>query len=93
MMYPFVQLNDNTEIVHSEILEGENGGEKVKVYIETPIDGGFKSAVCYLPEYEWEEITGFTDEEISTHLKFLKSTAHLIIQFAREGGFDDAADF
>lgn len=32
MMYPFMQLNDGTEIVHSEMLpEG-----KVKVYIEMP---------------------------------------------------------
>ena len=32
MMYPFMTLEDNTEIVHSERLE--NG--EVKVYIETP---------------------------------------------------------
>lgn len=32
MMYPFMTLEDNTEIVHSEQLE--NG--EVKVYIETP---------------------------------------------------------
>ena len=37
--------------------------------------------------------TGFTDEEISTHLKFLNPAAHLIISFAREGGFENAADF
>jgi len=88
-MYPFVQLNDETEIVHSEILEGD----RVRVYIETPVDGGFKSAVCYLPEYKWEGIKGFTDGEIRKHHEFIESTAHLIIRFAREGGFDDAADF
>ena len=32
MLYPFITLSDDTEIVHSEILC--NG--KVKVYIETP---------------------------------------------------------
>ena len=32
MMYPFMTLNDETEIVHSEMLP--NG--KVKVYIEKP---------------------------------------------------------
>ena len=32
MMYPFMTLNDETEIVHSEMLQ--NG--KVKVYIEKP---------------------------------------------------------
>ena len=47
MMYPFMTLEDNTEIVHSELLQD---GKSVKVYIEKPIDGGFCSAECYLPE-------------------------------------------
>ena len=89
MMYPFIKLNDNTEIVHSELLENR----KVKVYIEKPIYGGFNSAICYLPEYQWEEITGFTNDEISKYQKILESTAHLIIRFASEGGFDNAAGF
>ena len=89
MMYPFMQLDDETEIVHSEALA--NG--KVKVYIEKPIYGGFKSATCYLPEYKWVEITGFTDDEIDNYHKILESTAHLIIRFANEGGFDNAANF
>ena len=74
MMYPFIQLEDNTEIVHSEILFDN----KVKVYIEKPIDGGFKSATCYLPEYKWDEITGFTDDEINKYQKIIESTAHLM---------------
>jgi len=89
MMYPFMQLEDNTEIVHSELL----ADNKVKVYIEKPIEGGFKSAICYLPEYKWDEITGFTDNEINEYHKILESTAHLIIRFAGEGGFDNAAGF
>ena len=32
MIYPFMTLNDNTEIVHSEM----NSEGKVKVMIETP---------------------------------------------------------
>ena len=74
MMYPFIQLEDNTEIVHSEILE--HG--KVKVYIEKPVESGFKSAVCYLPEYKWDEITGFTNDDIDEYHRILESTAHLI---------------
>ena len=89
MMYPFMQLEDNTEIVHSEILEDE----KVRVYIEKPIKGGFQSAYCYLPKYEWEEINGFTQTEIEKYQEILQSMAHLIIRFAKEGGFDNASNF
>jgi len=87
-MYPFLQLEDKTEIVHSEILEDE----KVKVYIERPVDGGFYSAICFLPQYSWEEIVGFSSEDIDVFQELLESTAHLIIRFAKEGGFDNAAN-
>lgn len=49
MMYPFITLDDDTEIVHSEMREDGT----VKVYMEKPVDGGFHSATCILPNYEW----------------------------------------
>lgn len=90
MMYPFLTLDDNTEIVHSEMLaEG-----RVKVYLEKPDEkDGFHSAVCYLPGYEWRDISGFQQEEIDRYQKVIESTAHLILQFSQEGGFDSAAGF
>ena len=89
MMYPFIKLEDDTEIVHSELLENE----QVKVYIEKPVPGGFHSATCYLPEYRWDETNGFTDNDIDKYQEILESTAHLIIRFAQDGGFDNAANF
>lgn len=45
MMYPYLILNDDTEIVHSEM----KPDGRVKVYIETPDEkDGFHSATCYL---------------------------------------------
>ena len=89
MMYPFIKLEDDTEIVHSELLENE----QVKVYIEKPVLGGFHSAICFLPEYRWAEINGFRDKDIDNYHEILESTAHLIIRFAQDGGFDNAANF
>jgi len=88
LMYPFLQLNDQTEIVHSHMLDDGS----VKVYIEKPIDGGFQSAVCFLPEYRWQEINGFENTDIQSFQSLLESVAHLIIQFSQEGGFDHAAN-
>jgi hypothetical protein len=88
-MYPFLKLEDNTEIVHSEWLSDE----KVKVYIEQPVEGGFKSAICYLPGYEWTEVEGFSEIEISKYQEILESTAHLLIRFSRGGGFENATNF
>ncbi len=84
MMYPFLTLEDKTEIVHSELLEGG----KIKLYIEKPDEKDcFHNAVCYLPDYKWSDINGFTDSEISKYREIIKSTAGLIIERAAEGGF------
>ena len=90
MMYPFLQIDGDTEIVHSDMLP--NG--EVKVYIEKPdAKDGFHHATCFLPEYRWENINGFTDEEMKRYQEVIESTAHLIIEFSQQGGFDHAASF
>ncbi|MEE3462274.1 MAG: hypothetical protein VZR00_10405 [Lachnospiraceae bacterium] len=90
MMYPFMTLNDGTEIVHSETLPDG----RVKVYIEKPdAKDCFHHATCYLPQYTWEDIFGFSDEEIKNYQEFIESTAHLIIKFAKEGGLENASGF
>ena len=83
MMYPYLTLNDNTEITHSEMKEDG----RVKVYIETPDEeGGFHSAVCWLPQYSWENIQGYTETEIAYYQELLRNNAHLILEFSQEGG-------
>ncbi|MDE6744190.1 MAG: hypothetical protein K2J95_09970 [Lachnospiraceae bacterium] len=90
MMYPFMTLDDDTEIVHSELLEDN----KVKVYIEKPdAEDCFHHMTCYLPKYELEEVYGFSQSEIDKYMEIIKSTAHLIMQFSKEGGFENASGF
>ena len=88
MMYPFLQIDGDTEIVHSDVLPS---GE-VKVYVEKPdAKDGFHHASCFLPPYRWEDVEGFTGEEIARYQEVIESTAHLIIEFAQQGGFENAA--
>ena len=88
MMYPFMTLNDETEIVHSEMTDGI-----VKVYIETPDEKlCFKHATCWLPEYKWEDIFGYTDEEMKYLKDLVNSEAHLIIEFSQTGGLLNASN-
>lgn len=92
MLYPFMTLDDGTEIVHSEAYYDDEK-EVVKVEIEKPIEGGFRSAVLLLPEYKWEDVEGFSDEDISKLQELIESLAHIIIRLAREGGFENASGF
>ncbi len=90
MMFPFLTLDDQTEIVHSEM----RADGTVKVYMEKPdAKDCFHSATCILPGYKWQDIEGFTHEEISRYQQVIESTAHLILRFSQEGGFDNAAGF
>lgn len=90
MVYPFLTLDDGTEIVHSHEL---NNGT-VKVYVEKPdAKDCFHSFECYLPAYEIKNVEGFSQEEVDKYMEVIKSTAHLIIEFARDGGFENASSF
>ena len=82
MMYPFMTLNDDTEITHSEM--HEDG--RVKVYIETPDENdGFHNAVCWLPDYTWEQINGYSESQMQYFRELLRDNAHLILEFHRMG--------
>lgn len=86
-MYPFLTLDDDTEIVHSEMKPDGT----VKVYMERPdIKLVFCHATCYIPGYRWEDIVGFTQKDIDRFQEVIESTAHLILQFSQEGVYKNA---
>ena len=90
MIYPFMTLNDNTEIVHTEM----DSDGKVKVLIETPDEKlGFKQATCILPDFEWINISGYSDTELNYLKELVASETHLILEFSQTGGFDNASGF
>lgn len=66
MMYPFLTLDDGTEIVHSQILDDG----KVQVYIEKPDSKDcFRSASCFIPGYVWKDVKVFSGNEIAKYKK------------------------
>ncbi len=90
MMYPFLTLDDGTEIVHSET----KPDGRVKVYFEKPdAKDCFHHATCWLPGYEWEDVFGFTPGEMTRLKEVVRSVAHLILEFAETGGFENASGF
>ncbi len=90
MVYPFMTLDDGTEIVHSEMKEDGS----VKVYIEkADANDCFHHATCWLPAYKWEDIFGFHDEEMARYKEIIESTAHLILRFSKGGGLEHASGF
>ena len=90
MMYRYLTLADGTEVVHSDML----AGGRVKVLFERPdaVDG-FHDATCYLPDYTWEDVSGFSPADLERNERLLKSVAHIIMELAQEGCFDRASGF
>lgn len=91
MLYTFIELPDETIISHSEILN-RNGMEQVRVYIETPDEKNcFNHAVYWLPEGKWEEVIGYTTEQLGYFQDFVESEKALIFEFAKNGGLEHAS--
>ena len=69
MMYPFMTLDDGTEIVHSDMLDA--GREQV--YIEKPDEKDcFHNATCILPTYQWQDVNGFTEFDLTRYQKIIE---------------------
>ena len=89
MLYPFMTLDDNTEIVHSEMRDDGS----VQVCCERPVFQDLKTAYCDIPGYRWYDDENFTEDELSELTKVLKTVSHLILKYARNGGFLNASGF
>lgn len=81
MLYPYMTLIDETEIVYSQLI-GHGSAEKVIVHFERPTENGFDSARCELPDYRWVLQDGYSDREISAFEEFLKKNARQIWEYA-----------
>lgn len=77
MMYPFMTLNDETEIVYSD--RKEDG--TVKIYLETPDEkDGFHNMTCYLPSFEIKEVNGYSTKQVETFMEIVRSKENLIME-------------
>lgn len=81
MMYPYMTLDDDTEIVHSELKEDGT----VKVYIETPdTKGGFYNASCILPDGKWIDVVGYSESRMDYFKQLIKNNTQMIMKSAKE---------
>ena len=86
MMYPYMTLADETEVVHSQIIK-EGKIEKVEVHFERPTENGFDSVRFELPSYNILYQEGnYTEEEIELFKTVVEHGAPSFYRWAREGG-------
>ena len=77
MMYPFMTLDDETEIVFSD--RKEDG--TVKIYLETPDEkDGFHNMTCYLPSFEIKEVNWYSTKQVEAFMEIVRSKENLIME-------------
>ena len=79
MMWSYVSLPDETQIAYSDIREDGT----VLVGIERPSDMGFDSARCVLPSYVWQNVEGFTEQEMTQLDALVRDNAPFIFELAQ----------
>ena len=84
MEYPFITLDNGTQISHSEMLADRS----VLVYIRKD---AFHRAVLVLPAQEWREVTGFMADELAQFKRVILKMTPLILEFSQKGGFRGAS--
>ena len=93
MMYPYMTLEDGTEVVHSDLKEAPDGPH-VLVHFERPSADGFGSVRFELPTYEltlWEG--AFSEEELAELRGFLQANAQSHLPVRRPGRASDCLAF
>lgn len=78
-MYPLAETDEGIEMTYSKP-KMRNGKLWAQVCVERFCDINFQSAWCILPEYRWEDVDGFTDEELEMLTAEIKKREHLIFK-------------
>lgn len=84
MMYPYMILSDETDVVYSNLLIDEDGQEYLEVHFERPMLHGFDSARCRIPEYRWLYNDGYSEEDITSFTDLIKQAEKDLFERAKE---------
>ena len=89
MKYPFMTLENETEINHTELMPNS----KVRVYIETPdAEDCFHHLTVWLPDFEIEEVYRYDEAEAAQYLQIVRDNQSAIMEAAERGALELAAD-
>ena len=74
MVFPIITLDDGTEFVRSETMPDG----RVRIDVERPdAELCFKTATCWLPGFTWENVFGFTPEEVGELQEIVESKVRM----------------
>lgn len=92
MLYPFMTLDDGTEIVYSDTMNID-GEDKVRIEFErwNADRDAFDSMECLLPNGKMTKVIGFTKEEADYYQEKMIALQDMILECSREDTENDYA--
>ncbi len=83
MYWGYMSFEDGTEVTYSETREDGTVG----VWVETPVEGGFNSAHCWLPGFRWDVVRSYSAEAMEWIDTLIKNNAIIILDMSEEKTF------
>ena len=85
MLYPFMTMDDGTEIVYSEIIKIDDK-DNVRIEFErwNDVRDAFDSMECLLPDGKMSKVIGFSQEEANYYQEKMIALQNMIIECSRE---------
>ena len=85
---PLLSFEDGLEITYSDLKHHKDGREFIIIYFERPNSKGFfDSAQIVFPGSDFEEVKGFTSDDLKTFREYIDRSGRTALQFSREEAY------
>lgn len=82
---PLLSFEDGLEVTYSDLKKHENGNAFITIYFEKPNQKGFfDSAQINFPGSDFEQVKGFTEEDLKTFRQYVDRSGHTALEFSKE---------
>jgi hypothetical protein len=85
---PLLSFEDGLEVTYSDLKKHEDGRVFITIYFEKPNQKGyFDSAQINFPGSDFEQVKGFTEEDLKTFRQYIDRSGHTALEFSKEEAY------
>ncbi len=85
---PLLSFENGLEVTYSDLKHHENGSVFITIYFEKPNEKGFfDSAKINFPGSDFEDVKGFSDEDLKEFREYVDRSGHTALEFSKEEAY------
>jgi hypothetical protein len=82
---PLLSFENGLEVTYSDLKRHKNGKEYITIYFERPnARGFFDSAKINFPGSDFEDVIGFTKDDLKEFREYVDRSGHTALEFSKE---------